>query len=120
MECGARDAQVVRSRQMKALRAVLLAIVLAACLWFALLACVLGLCRSAWGSGFSCAAEFVQASYDAGYAAGYAAGMNTKGTKAYYDGVIEGAIQMLCIYDAEGGEAMRRQVRILQGKEPVK
>lgn len=60
----------------------------------------------------------VQASYDDGYADGYVAGASQKTDRAYNEGLIEGAAQMLRIYSVEGGEAMRRQVRILQGKEP--
>jgi hypothetical protein len=57
-------------------------------------------------------------SYEDGYADGYVAGASQKTDRAYNEGLIEGAVQMLRIYSTEGGEAMRRQVRILQGKEP--
>ncbi len=59
------------------------------------------------------------AEYERGYADGYVKGASQKADKAYADGVVEGAVQMLQIYSTEGGEAMRRQVRILQGKEPI-
>lgn len=57
--------------------------------------------------------------YERGYADGFVKGSSQKTDKAYREGLIEGAVQMLRIYSTEGGEAMRRQVRILQGKEPI-
>lgn len=104
---------------MTLLRGTILAVALAACLWVVLAAVVARMARQAgWNAATETLEPEIQAAYERGYTAGVLAGVNEVNNRAYRDGLIEGAIQMLAIYDAEGGEAMRRQVRILQGQEP--
>ncbi len=104
---------------MTLVRGTVLAVALAACLWVVPAAIVAHVARQAgWNAATETLEPEIQAAYERGYTAGVLAGVNQANNRAYRDGVIEGAIQMLSIYDSEGGEAMRRQVRILQGKEP--
>ena len=49
------------------------------------------------------------------YERGYCDGLTAAGTQAFRDGLIEGAAQMLLLYEKEGAHAMREQIKVLRG-----